>query len=129
MKRLLIALLCLLCLMGFASCGKDDGTISITDDRWFAEQIHDIQLNPRKYVRETIHISGLYSDVNENGQQADFVYRVLGCCGADDVLGLAFEWDGEPPQLYSFIEVTGTAAVKNGRVVLVDVTLKQEGLS
>jgi len=130
MKKLVVVFICLLSLTGLASCGNG-GTV-VVNDRLYVQQIHDMQLNPRQYAGKTIKLAGYYADRNEKKQPANFVYRAVNCCsldGSDTLLGLEFEWDGAPPQANAWTEVTGTAAVRKGKLILVEVTLKQEGLS
>lgn len=78
-------------------------------DNFFIEQTNDMYYNLNDYLGKTIKIEGFVSSYTDNN--GDICYGVIrntpGCCGADGLAGLDIRYDGEYPELKTWVEVIG----------------------
>ena len=78
-------------------------------DNFFIEQTNDMYYNLNDYLGKTVKIEGFVSSYTDNN--GDICYGVIrntpGCCGADGLAGLDIRYDGEYPELKTWVEVIG----------------------
>lgn len=78
-------------------------------DNFFIEQTNDMYYNLKDYLGKTVKIEGFVSSYTDNN--GDICYGVIrntpGCCGADGLAGLDIRYDGEYPELKTWVEVIG----------------------
>lgn len=78
-------------------------------DSFFIEQTNDMYYNLNDYLGKTVKIEGFVSNYTDNN--GDICYGVIrntpGCCGADGMAGLDIRYDGEYPELKTWVEVIG----------------------
>lgn len=87
---------------------QSNEVIEITDN-YFIEQTNDVYLNLKDYLGKTIKMQGLiytYEDGRGNTYHA-VVRNTPGCCGNDGLAGIDIKYDGEYPELNTWVEVTG----------------------
>jgi uncharacterized membrane protein YcgQ (UPF0703/DUF1980 family) len=139
MKKTLLALCVLICLL-LSACGGEgsgSGTVEIMEKKFIA-QCTDIQNNPGSYEGKTIIIEGL-ADVRYNKNESKIISSTIyrnspGCCGNDGKVSFTLEYDGDAkPKTNDWIAVEGIIKVntlKNGnkRVVIsvTNLTVKDE---
>lgn len=83
--------------------------IEITDN-YFIEQTNDVYLNLKDYLGKTIKMEGLiytYPDGQGNTYYA-VVRNTPGCCGNDGLAGIDIKYDGEYPEVNTWVQITGT---------------------
>lgn len=93
--------------------GSDKEVFEIKE-KMFIAQCNDIYLNPEDYKGKTVKLEGMYDEFTdpETNETYRYVYRNgPGCCGNDGVAGFEFLYDGTPPRLNDWIEVTGTVEI------------------
>lgn len=78
-------------------------------DNFFIEQTNDIYYNLKDYLGKTIKIEGfIFSYTDNNGEICYSIVRnTPGCCGNDGLAGLDIRYDGEYPELKTWVEVIG----------------------
>ncbi|MBO6244377.1 MAG: hypothetical protein J6O41_07470 [Clostridia bacterium] len=78
-------------------------------DNFFIEQTNDMYYNLNDYLGKTVKIEGFVSSYTDNN--GDICYGVIrntpGCCGADGLAGLDIRYDGEYPEVKTWVEVIG----------------------
>lgn len=82
--------------------------IEITDN-YFIEQTNDVYLNLKDYLGKTIKMEGLiytYPDGQGNTYYA-VVRNTPGCCGNDGLAGIDIKYDGEYPEVNTWVQITG----------------------
>ncbi len=82
--------------------------IEITDN-YFIEQTNDVYINMKDYLGKTIKMQGLiytYDDGRGNNYYA-VVRNTPGCCGNDGLAGIDIKYDGEYPEVDTWVEVEG----------------------
>lgn len=88
---------------------SDLNNILEVTDNFFIEQTNDMYYNLEDYLGKTIKIQGLISIYQDSN--GDICYAVVrntpGCCGADGLAGLDIRYDGEYPELNTWVEVVG----------------------
>ena len=83
--------------------------IEITDN-YFIEQTNDVYLNLKDYLGKTIKMQGLvytYDDGKGNTYYA-VVRNTPGWCGNDGLAGIDINYDGNYPEVNTWVEVVGT---------------------
>lgn len=78
-------------------------------DNFFIEQTNDIYYNLKDYLGKTIKIEGfIFSYTDNNGEICYSIVRnTPGCCGNDGLAGLDIRYDGEYPEVKTWVEVIG----------------------
>lgn len=79
-------------------------------DKMFIGQTNDIYANAPDYLGTAIKYEGIYTvyESVESDNKYDYVIRYgPGCCGMDGTAGFEIVWDGEYPELDSWVEVVG----------------------
>ena len=78
-------------------------------DNFFIEQTNDIYYNLKDYLGKTIKIEGfIFSYTDNNGEICYSIVRnTPGCSGNDGLAGLDIRYDGEYPELKTWVEVIG----------------------
>ena len=87
---------------------ENSNIIQITDN-FFIEQTNDVYLNINDYIGKTIKMEGLiykYDDEEGNTYYA-VVRNTPGCCGNDGLAGLDIRYNGEYPEVNTWVEVVG----------------------
>ena len=87
---------------------NSDEIIEITDN-YFIEQTNDVYLNLKDYLGKTIKMQGLvytYDDGRGNTYYA-VVRNTPGCCGNDGLAGIDIKYDGEYPEVNTWVKVEG----------------------
>lgn len=78
-------------------------------DNFFIQQTNDMYYNLNDYLGKTIKIEGFVTNYKDNN--GDICYGVVrntpGCCGADGLAGLDIRYDGEYPEIDTWVEVIG----------------------
>ena len=78
-------------------------------DNFFIQQTNDMYYNLNDYLGKTIRIEGFVTNYKDNN--GDICYGVVrntpGCCGADGLAGLDIRYDGEYPEIDTWVEVIG----------------------
>ena len=78
-------------------------------DNFFIQQTNDMYYNLNDYLGKTIKIEGFVTNYKDNN--GDICYGVVrntpGCCGADGLAGLDIWYDGEYPEIDTWVEVIG----------------------
>ena len=87
---------------------NSDEIIQITDN-FFIEQTNDVYLNINDYIGKTIKMEGLiYKYEDEEGNTYYAVVRnTPGCCGNDGLAGIDIRYNGEYPEVNTWVEVVG----------------------
>lgn len=109
MKRITAILMCVLMLIGCASCGEDTnggadsaytGPINVDIDireSNYVTYINEIFTNTSDYIGDIIRLEGMFKaeHVQQTNKSYYYVYRTgPGCCGNDgDMCGFEFTWD------------------------------------
>ena len=82
--------------------------LEITDN-YFIEQTNDVYYNLDDYMGKTIKIEGLIYTYNDHNK--DICYAVVrntpGCCGNDGLAGLDIRYNGEYPEVNTWVEIIG----------------------
>ena len=133
MKKTVIALLTLLCLLFFGCSGKTNtqseagnaeqtGDVINITEKMFVTYVNEIYTNTRDYIGRTIKLEGMYAVEATESSSYYYVYRVgPGCCGNDgSMCGFEFTYNGDMPKDNDWIEVTGAlrSYEENGKVYL-----------
>lgn len=79
-------------------------------EKMFIAQSNDVYLNPDEYQDKTLRWQGIYTcmDWGEDVAPYHCVFRYgPGCCGDDGMAGFEVAWDGDYPELDSWVEAEG----------------------
>jgi uncharacterized membrane protein YcgQ (UPF0703/DUF1980 family) len=124
----LLVLIILTFLLSFQEAGAKDNSKSVCylKDRFFIQQVNDINLNPQDYKDKIIQIEGLFNKyVDENNVERYVVYRkTAGCCGDDGSSGFEFAYKKEKlnfkPEQWILVEArVAERTAKGGNHVII----------
>ena len=78
-------------------------------DNFFIEQTNDIYYNLKDYLGKTVKIEGFLFSYSDNDGEICYsiVRNTPGCCGNDGLAGLDIRYDGEYPEVKTWVEVIG----------------------
>lgn len=114
-KKSRLLILILACTMVWCGVGQAVGPepayVEIKE-KMFIAQSNDIYLNPDEYQDKTIRWEGIYTRLdyaNADGTPYHCVFRYgPGCCGDDGMVGFEVVWEGDYPEVNSWVQAEGT---------------------
>ena len=107
MKRLFIALVCVLCLTAGLAAASAEPTEPPVDveirEKMFLTQITELMTNTPDYLGKTVALEGMFTS-GTYGEGDALTYHLVyrrspGCCGNDGITGLEVLWD-DPAAVY-----------------------------
>jgi len=111
MKKILVLLLVIVLLLAGCSGGGDDDGILEIGERFFVEQMTDINMNADDHIGRVIRYEGMFRTIHWPATGEDYhmvLRRTLGCCGDDGVIGYEVYLGGIAPfEEDAWVEVTG----------------------
>lgn len=92
-----------------ADGGSGSSAVIEIKENLFIAQLDDLYLNLSDYVGRTVQLEGFVDIIEIDGLlHYGVVRQAMVCCAADMMLvGLEFNWDGEPPKQNDWVAVRG----------------------